>query len=69
MPRNFDRRIEVVAPVKDPRIKKYLVDEVLNIYLRDNVKARQLLSDGRYVRIKVDPGEAKLNSQKYFIGT
>ncbi|HEY0319829.1 MAG TPA: polyphosphate kinase 1 [Pyrinomonadaceae bacterium] len=68
MPRNFDRRIEVVAPIKDARIKKYLVEEVLNIYLRDNVKARQLLSDGRYVRIKVNPGEARINSQEYFIG-
>jgi polyphosphate kinase len=69
MPRNFDRRIEVVAPIKDPQIKKHLVDEVLNIYLRDNVKARQLLSDGRYVRMKVNPGVARVNSQEYFIGT
>ncbi len=69
MPRNFDRRIEVVAPVKDQSIRKYLVDEILSVYLRDNVKARELLSDGSYVRVKARPGEAKLNSQEYFIGT
>ena len=37
-------------------------------YLRDNVKARRLLSDGRYERIPVQPSEEKVNSQEYFIG-
>jgi polyphosphate kinase len=69
MPRNFDRRIEVVAPVKDPHIKRYLVDEILSVYLRDNMKARELQPDGSYVRVKAGPGEAKINSQEYFIGT
>ncbi|HEX8139184.1 MAG TPA: polyphosphate kinase 1 [Pyrinomonadaceae bacterium] len=69
MPRNFDRRIEVVAPIKDANMKKYLVNEVLATYLRDNVKARRLLSDGRYVPVEVKPGEARINSQEYFIGT
>lgn len=68
MPRNFDRRIEVVTPIKEPNMKKYLVSEVLSTYLRDNVKARRLLSDGRYVPIEVKPGETRLNSQEYFIG-
>lgn len=68
MPRNFDRRVEVVAPVLAEDIKKYLIDEVLRIYLRDNVKARRLLSDGSYERIEPKPGEAKLNGQEYFIG-
>ena len=69
MPRNFDRRVEVVVPVNDPAIKRYLIDEVLNIYLRDNVKARRLLSDGRYERIQAREGEEQVNSQEYFIGS
>ena len=68
MPRNFDRRVEVITPVQDESIKQYLVDEVLSVYLRDNVKARRLLSDGSYERIKAEPGEEKINSQEYFIG-
>jgi polyphosphate kinase len=68
MPRNFDRRVEVLAPVQDEGIKRYLIDEVLNTYLRDNVKARRLLSDGKYERVKANPGEAKINAQEYFIG-
>jgi polyphosphate kinase len=68
MPRNFDRRIEVVTPITEPNMKKYLVGEVLNAYLRDNVKARRLLSDGRYAPVEVKPGEPRINSQEYFIG-
>lgn len=67
MPRNLNRRIEVVAPVEDVRLKKYLVNEVLDIYLRDNVKARMLLSDGRYVPVKRQNNSPPLNSQEYFI--
>jgi polyphosphate kinase len=68
MPRNFDRRVEVITPVGDAELKRYLVDEVLTIYLRDNVKARRLLSDGSYVRIEALPGEERIDSQEYFTG-
>jgi polyphosphate kinase len=49
MARNLDRRVEVVVPVLDPRLKSYLKDMVLAAYLRDNVKARVMKSDGSYV--------------------
>jgi polyphosphate kinase len=69
MPRNFDRRVEVVAPVQDSRLSRYLKDVVLAAYLRDNVKARRLLPDGSYERLRPAPGEAVFNSQTYFIGS
>jgi polyphosphate kinase len=68
MPRNFDRRVEVITPVQDKDIKKYLMDEVLSTYLRDNVKARRLMSDGNYERVQPPQGEEKINAQEYFIG-
>src|SRR4029078_6980944 len=46
MPRNLDRRVEVIFPVQAPALVRYLRDEVLGVYLADNVKARQLLPDG-----------------------
>jgi polyphosphate kinase len=49
-PRNLDRRVEVVAPILNPSLVRRLRDEVLALYLADNVKARELQSDGRYVR-------------------
>ena len=67
MPRNFDRRVEVVAPVRDEALKKYLKDVLLDAYLRDNVKARQLRPGGTYERIPVPPGAEHFNSQLYFI--
>jgi polyphosphate kinase len=66
MSRNFDRRVEVLVPVYDPKLKTYLKDVVLASYLKDNVKARRLLSDGSYERINPAPGEEKFDSQMYF---
>ncbi len=67
MPRNFDHRVEVVTPIHDTEMKRYLKDEVLETYLNDTTKARRLLPDGTYERARADAGEAKLNSQEYFL--
>jgi polyphosphate kinase len=51
MPRNLDRRIELLVPVEDPALKSRLM-RILETYFEDNVKARVLRSDGTYVRVK-----------------
>jgi polyphosphate kinase len=56
MPRNFLRRIECFIPIEDPAIKQRLLDEVLGIGLRDNVKARRLSSDGTYGQVEGSNG-------------
>ena len=66
MPRNFDRRVEVVAPVKDARLRKFLKEVVLDAYLRDNVKARELRPDGSYARVRPAAGEERFDSQTFF---
>ena len=68
MSRNLDRRVEVVAPVVDPQAKTYLKDTVLAAYLRDNVKARVMNSDGSYVPPPMEAGEEPFNSQLFFEG-
>jgi len=68
MARNFDRRVEVVTPVLDPRLKSYLKDTVLPTYLRDNVTARILTSDGTYKKPQIGVGEEPFNSQLFFEG-
>jgi polyphosphate kinase len=68
MARNLDRRVEVVVPVLDPQLQKYLKDTVLAAYLRDNVKARVMNSDGSYERPAMEPGEEPFNSQLFFEG-
>jgi len=49
MPRNFQRRVEVMFPVEDPAIRARILEEVLGIGFKDNVKARQLTVDGTYL--------------------
>ena len=64
MPRNLDRRVEIVFPVEDEKIKKEL-EHVLDLEFKDNVKAHILQPDGTYV--KPDKrGKAQINSQMEF---
>lgn len=63
MPRNFFKRIEVVFPVEDGRLRQQLMTEVLDPQLRDNQKARCLRPDGRYVFAKPAEGESPIDSQ------
>jgi polyphosphate kinase len=66
MPRNFFRRIEVMFPVEDARLKSRLTDDLLQLVLRDNLKARELQSDGTYTRVRPAVGEATIRSQTTF---
>jgi polyphosphate kinase len=63
MPRNLNHRVEVIFPVEDPRLVKQLRDEVLAVYLCDNVKARLMSGDGSYSRRTIADGEAPVNAQ------
>ena len=66
MSRNLKHRIEVVTPVNDLQIKNYLKDVVLDAYLRDTVKARELQPDGTYRHV---PGEGEhFDAQSFFVG-
>lgn len=64
MGRNLDRRVEVLAPVRDRSIARFLRHEYLEAYMSDNVKARELRSDGSYAR-EARIGEA-FDAQMYF---
>lgn len=63
MIRNLDRRVEVAAPVLDARLKQRVVEEVLGMSLKDNVKARRVRPDGQSERIVRKVGELPLRSQ------
>ena len=64
MTRNTEKRVEVAAPVLDKSLADR-VCELFNTMLNDNVKARELCSDGQYRRVS-NVGKAPLNSQSYF---
>ena len=68
MYRNLSRRVEVMVPIKDPRLRQYLKDVVLSSYLKDNVNARELRADGSYVRVKQSEGDKRFDCQSEFEG-
>lgn len=67
MPRNFFRRIEVVFPIHDGRLRDRLVHEVLELALKDNVKARMLKPNGLYLKPLAKRGAKRIRSQEEFI--
>ncbi len=67
MQRNLDRRVEISWPIDDPRIKDHLVNTILNIYLKDNVKARELNSDMSYTTLKPIENEKAVYSQEWLM--
>ena len=64
MARNLDDRVEVMVRLEDAVLKRRIRQEILQTYLADNVKARELLADGRYVRVHRAAHEAAVNSQE-----
>jgi polyphosphate kinase len=67
MPRNLDRRVEVLFPVDKPRLVRQLRDEVLDLYLADNVQARHLRPDGSYEHARPAEGQLAVNSQAWLL--
>jgi polyphosphate kinase len=75
MPRNLYERVEVLFPLKDPMLRERVRQEILGVYLVDNVKARILQKNGSYIRAwqtqgkrKAPTGAAAFNSQDFLIG-
>ena len=64
MSRNTIRRVEVAAPVEDERLRRR-IREMFRILMKDNVKARIMLSDGSYIHERRNP-DTPLKSQEYF---
>jgi polyphosphate kinase len=67
MPRNFDRRIEIVVPLKDRAVAHRVRYEILDSYLSDTLSARELLPSGRYRRLAPRPGEPGVSSQSLLL--
>ena len=64
MPRNLDRRVEILFPIDHDTLKEQII-EMLNIMLADNVKAQIMQPDGTYERID-RRGKVLLCAQDYF---
>jgi polyphosphate kinase len=67
MPRNLDRRVEVLFPVETPAIRDTVISQILPVQLGDTVKIRVMQPDGTYVRQQPEEGQAPLNAQAWFV--
>ena len=64
MPRNLDKRVEIMFPVEDPRLKDQVI-HILQIQLEDNVKAHILQPDGSYEKIDKRGKELVMAQQQF----
>jgi polyphosphate kinase len=63
MPRNLNRRVEVLFPVEHPDMRRIVVEKILTQHLADNVQARRLQADGSYRRLRPHGGAEVVDSQ------
>jgi len=63
MPRNLDRRIELMVPIENKKISDRLL-QILKVQLSDNTHRYVLQSDGSYIRVKPKEGEEPIDSQE-----
>jgi polyphosphate kinase len=64
MPRNLNRRVEVLFPVERPALIRRLKDEILNAYLQDEASTRRMYKDGSYAYKSRNGGH---DSQAWFL--
>jgi polyphosphate kinase len=69
MPRNIDRRVEVLFPVEDPILRKEIVENILEVYLKDTEKGHILGANGIYFAAKdgLDDPDELFSSQRWLL--
>jgi polyphosphate kinase len=68
MPRNLERRVEILFPVGDPGLASAIRDTILEVHMKDTAKARVLMPDGTYGRMRPTAGGTPLDAQQEMIG-
>ena len=69
MPRNLNRRVEVMLPIENPTVHRQIIDQIMTANINDTVSSWQLLEDGSYVRLLAGAADEEGFSAHHFFMT